>query len=208
MKSPASGSILRIGITGGIGTGKSTVCRLFERIGRTVISADEIAREITRENPSVKREIRDSFGEEVFRQDGGLDRKRLAELVFSDTRLLQMLNTIVHPHVFEEIGRRLSRLIQEKSAPYVLIEAALIYETGMEEDLDYVLVVSSEESNCVTRVMERDGLSREQVELRIRSQMAMSEKVKKADFVIDNNATPDALVAKVRFLDTLFSTMK
>lgn len=207
MKYPASESFLRIGITGGIGTGKSTVCRLFEQLGRMVISADEIARNITKENRSVLAEIRSSFGEEVFQQDGYLDRKKLAGLVFSDSRRLQVLNTIVHPIVFEEIEKRLSRLTQEKTGPYILIEAALIYETGMEGDLDYVLVVSSEGEKCIARVMQRDDLSKEEVELRIRSQMSMSQKVEMADFVIDNNATPEELVPKVKFLDTLFSTM-
>lgn len=201
-------SFLQVGITGGIGTGKSTVCKLFAEKGRTVVSADEIARELTEKDPAIIQAIREVFGERVFGKDGSLDRRQLAGVVFSDDSMLRILNSIVHPRVFEEISLRLSSLPPGKLHPYVLIEAALIYESGMDEWLDYVIVVSADETNCIARVKERDGLTGEEIQSRMRSQMPMSEKQDLADFVIDNNGPAAALTPKVHFLDILFSTMK
>jgi dephospho-CoA kinase len=198
---------LRVGVTGGIGGGKSTVCRLFGQLGRTVLSADNIAHELTQHNESVKAGIRRVFGPDMYAVDGSLDRRKLAAVVFRDESLRKKLNAIIHPLVFQSLENRILDLSPGARTPYVLIEAALIFETGMNERLDYVIVVDAPEEKRITRVIARDGISRREVMQRIRSQFTVGQRRMKADFIIDNDGAEADLFSRVRFLDSLFSLM-
>jgi dephospho-CoA kinase len=198
---------LRVGVTGGIGSGKSTVCKLFAQMGRVVISADEIARELTATSDDIKAAIRETFGDEVFHPSGALNRKALAEVVFNNQEAKEKLNAIIHPLVFETIEARINALKPSQRSPYVIIEAALIYESRMDDDMHYVIVVDAKEELRIERVMERDEVDRAAVLARIRSQMNVQEKVELADFVIVNEGTEADLIERVAFIDRLLTMM-
>ena len=198
---------LRVGVTGGIGSGKSTVCGLFSRLGRTVIQADDLAHRVANEDSEVKRAIQREFGPAVYLPDGLLDRKTMAKLVFADEHKRKTLNAIVHPRVFSAIAGQLDSLSFTQYHPYILIEAALVYETGMNTWLDCVIVVTAGEETRIQRVMTRDGASREDVLRRIRAQMPIEEKVERADFVIRNDGLVSELDSSVLFLDRILSHM-
>lgn len=196
---------IRVGVTGGIGSGKSTVCKLFASLGRVVLSADEIAKDLTNTNDVIKSSIRKMFGENVFLPNGLLDRKALAAIVFKNHSLRKKLDSIIHPHVFVAIEDAIEKLPPSKRSPYVIIEAALIYESGMDERLDYVVVVNADEETRIRRVMERDQATREAVLARIHSQMDMAKKVKLADFIIENDGSEDELLERTKFIDRIHS---
>ncbi len=198
---------LLVGVTGGIGSGKTLVCSLFAHLGRTVLHADSVAQEIANTNPDVRREITKLLGPGAYRGDGPMERTYVADRVFADHALLRTLNGIVHPRVIAEIEKRVSALPQGQRRPYVLVEAALIYESGMDERLDQVIVVDAEEETRVRRVTERDGVGRDAVLLRMAAQLPAARKAALADFVIRNEENAVALEEKVRFVDTLLSAM-
>lgn len=196
-----------MGVTGGIGSGKSVVCSRFEALGRTVLRADPIAQEIANTDPSVREQVAVVLGAAAYRGDGTMDRQMVADRVFADPSLLRKLNAIIHPPVIAEIERRATALPSADRRPYVLVEAALIYESGMEAMLDQVIVVEADEETRIHRVMERDGVERERVERRIAAQMPAGRKVERADFVLWNQENAVALDDKVRFLDAILVSM-
>ena len=196
---------LRVGVTGGIGSGKSTVCAIFQSLGRTLLPADLIAREVIETNDAVRRKIRNVFGDDSFGPDGTLDRPRLADIVFADPRARGKLDAIVHPEVFRELERRIGELPVEQRKPYVLIEAALIFETGMQKRLDRVIVVSASEEIRIARVVARDGCTPGDAVRRMRAQVSPARAVALADFVIINEQNATGLDIKVRFVDSLLS---
>ena len=181
---------------------------MFAKLGRRVIQADEIARSIVDQDHSVQSRIRAAFGASVFLSSGHLDRKALARIVFSDSAMRKKLNAIVHPVVFTRIDQEIQRLSHETRIPFVVIEAALIYESGMERKLDYVLVINALEENRIRRVMHRDHLSRREVLQRMHAQMPAEAKRKKADFVVDNDGTEAELFSRIQFINTLISHMR
>ncbi len=176
--------MLKVGLTGGIGSGKTTVCRIFEQLGIPVYYADRRAKALMVEQPAVREQIRQQFGEQVYREDGALNRAYLADLVFDNPEKLQQLNAIVHPAVGEDA---LQWHANQKDVPYTLKEAALIYESESFRDLDAVVVVTAPEEIRIQRVMERDRVSRESVLARMARQMPEAEKVERGDFIIYND---------------------
>ncbi len=198
-----------IGLTGGIGTGKSTVARLLRERGWTVYSSDETAREIMSTDPEVRRQIGELLGPEVL-TDGGVHRERIASLVFGDTpehrRRLQELDRIVHPHVLD---RHLQIIESERESgkPLIVIESALLYEVGLEEGFDWVVVVDCPDEIRIPRVMQRSGLTETQVRARMAEQMDMQEKRALADFVIDNVGGLDDLERSVKTIATILEVM-
>jgi dephospho-CoA kinase len=174
----------KIGITGGIGSGKTTVCRLFETLGIPVYYADERAKWLMSHDIKLVAAIKELFGSDAYTMEGELNRKYLAQLDFNDRSLLQRLNAIVHPAVFED-GERWFQ--QQGHVPYALKEAALIYESGGYSQLDGVIVVTAPESLRIQRVVARDNSTEEEVAARINQQMPEAEKVARADYVINND---------------------
>ena len=198
---------MTVGVTGGIGSGKSTVCREFTRLGRKVLSADAIAYDLTEDDSLVRRDIRKAFGAEVFAEDGSLRRKELAALVFRDARKRERLNSIVHPRVFEVIEKTLLSVSTRSTRPYIVIEAALIFESGMDRWLDYVIVVNAREKTRISRVMQRDRCTGADVRYRIASQMPAGEKAARGDFVIQNDGDRKDLRRRIQFLDRVLSSL-
>ncbi|MBI5470981.1 MAG: dephospho-CoA kinase [Ignavibacteriae bacterium] len=206
-KKSSENSFLRIGLTGGIGSGKSIVCSQFAQLGRTVLYADEIARELTDTDGAIKTAIRKAFGDAVFLDSGLVNRKALAGIVFGNELRRKKLNQIIHPRVFQAVESAIANLSEARKNPYIVIEAALIFESGMDKQLDYVVVVNADEELRIQRIMARDGISRDEVLARMRSQMDITQKLKLADFVIENDGSEAELLARAKFLDALFSSI-
>jgi dephospho-CoA kinase len=178
---------LQIGITGGIGSGKSLVCKIFQCLGVPVYDADSHAKELMTTDGILVSEIKKEFGVLSYDADGGLNREYLTKEVFSDSDRLRTLNKLVHPRVGIDYKKWVD---QKKNQPYVLKEAALLYEAGSDRSLHKVIVVHANESLRIQRVLKRDPhRTADQVRAIIRNQMPEDEKLKRADFMIRNDET-------------------
>lgn len=187
------------GLTGGIGTGKSTVARMFLEEGLPVVDADRIAREITAPGRPASEAIVGRFGREILLPGGRIDRAKLGDIVFSDPLKRADLEGITHPEIARGIAAELSRL-ESAGHSVAIVEAALIHETGRRERFEAVIAVWCDRERRVRRLMERDGLSEEKVLQRIASQMDADEKARASEHVIDNSGDLEATRAQVRAL--------
>jgi dephospho-CoA kinase len=174
--------MLKIGITGGIGSGKSLVAHIFRVLGIPVFDADETAKKIMNEDKALKAEIIQQFGQKAYKA-GVIDRKYLADLVFKDPFQLEKLNAIVHPVTI----RAAQNWMKKQDAPYALKEAALLFESGTAADLDYVIGVYAPAPLRTTRVMRRNNIAMEEVKNRMKRQINEEIKMKLCDFVIVND---------------------
>lgn len=174
--------MLKIGITGGIGSGKTTVCHIFEVLGIPVFYADDAAKEVMTQDPELMQRIREVFGEDSYR-GAVLDRAHIAAQAFSDPDKLRLLNEAVHPAVF----RSFDRWIAQQQAPYVLKEAALMFESGSYLKNDINVLVYADTETRMKRALTRDQATPEQVQARMSRQMPEEEKRKMADLVILND---------------------
>ncbi len=174
--------MLKIGITGGIGSGKSTVAKVFALLGAPVYYADDAAKSIMNTDAGVKEAIINAFGEAAYKNDV-LDRAYIAAKVFNEPRQLELLNSIVHPATLRDADN----WIKNQKAPYAVKEAALLFESGSYATLDYVIGVSAPYPLRLHRAMKRDNISREQVIARMNKQIDESIKMKLCDFVIYND---------------------
>ncbi|OGU26321.1 MAG: dephospho-CoA kinase [Ignavibacteria bacterium GWA2_54_16] len=195
--------ILRIGVTGGIGSGKSTACRIFRRHGVPVISADAVAREITDSNPSVRKKIIRLLGPQAYDARGRMNRPFVASRLFGNRRIQRSINSFIHPLVLGEI-RRTIRRYGEARRRAVVVEAALIYEAGADKFLDLVIMLEASRQKSIQRIQKRDGLTLEAVRRRIASQWSTNRKKQKADIIIRNDGTTAELGRKIRFLLAIF----
>lgn len=180
--------MLVLGLTSGIGGGKSVVAGMFQSLGAAVVSADELAREIVRPGSPVLERIAAHFGDEALREDGNLNRPWLAEKIFSDPRARRALDRITHPAIAELARRRFAALAQA-GARLVVYDAPLLYEAGADAQVDAVVVVAVGEALQLQRLMARDGLERQAARARIAAQMPLAQKIARADYVIDNNGS-------------------
>ncbi len=172
--------MIKVGITGGIGSGKTTVCRLFELLGVPVYYSDLEARNITNHNPKVVQEITKVFGSQSY-QNGIMNRPYISSIVFNDKEKLALLNSIVHPAVADHFQQWIS-LQQDKD--YILKEAAILFESGAYESVDKVITVTAPQELRVKRVMKRDGFSADDILQRMKNQWDEEEKIKRSDEVI------------------------
>ena len=196
-----------IGITGGLGTGKSTVLSLFAERGAVTLSADEAAREVLGPGSPALAEVVDFFGPEICRPDGSLDRARLAERVFADPEARTRLEEITHPRILQLLRARIDEARRAAPNAVIVVEAPLLYEAGMESWFDYVVVVTSSREQQVARAMARSGMTREEAESRIAAQMPLGEKTSRAEFAIANDGVLSDLHSQVdRVLASVFST--
>jgi len=177
--------MLLVGLTGGIGSGKSAVAQIFKRLGAHLIDADELAHEAVRPGGPVLKRIVEDFGPDLLNPDGTLDRAKLGRAVFEDSDKRERLNAIVHPYVFMEEERRRKEIAQKDPKAIVLFDAALLIETGSYQLMDKVILVTIDRREQIGRIMKRDGLSREEALRRVEAQMPQSEKKDKADYIID-----------------------
>jgi dephospho-CoA kinase len=191
--------VLKIGLTGGIGSGKSTVAKIFEVLGIPVYYADEAARNLMNTDIELRTAIIKNFGEESY-INGELNRKYLASQVFNDNYKLDLLNSITHPATINDA----KEWMLKQNAPYTIKEAALIFEAGSAEGLDYIIGVYAPQSLRMKRVMDRDNISREEVLKRMNRQVNEEMKMKLCDFIIYNDeqqlVIPQVLALHEKFL--------
>ena len=176
-----------IGLTGGIGSGKTTLVNYMESLGIPVFIADEEAKKAM-QSPHVLEEVKTSFGNSIF-ENGQLNRQQLASIVFSNPDKLKELNSIIHPEVKRLFAIWLN---QHKTVPFVVYEAAILFESGSYQNCDYIITVTAPLEDRITRVMQRDNCSREQVLQRINAQWTDEERAVKSNFVIDNTTVQSA----------------
>lgn len=193
--------MLKIGITGGIGSGKTTVCRVFETLGIPVFYADTVAKQIMVSDQVLIQGVKDAFGAESYTADGTLNNKYIAGIVFDNAEQLSRLNELVHPAVFRAFDNWVKQI--PATVPYILKEAALLFESGSYKMCDQNILVIAAEQIRLQRVMERDGVTAEQVRARMDKQLPDAEKMKLADHNIYNNET-DSLIIQVTKLHQLF----
>ncbi|MEE9371657.1 MAG: dephospho-CoA kinase [Saprospiraceae bacterium] len=175
--------IKKVGITGGIGVGKTFCCTIFDLLGIPIYNADIRAKHLMVHDEDVKAQIIDHFGSESYAKDGQLNKKHLADIIFSYPEKTKRINQIVHPAV----GMDLVKWFNFVEAPYGLYEAALMYESGSVSFLDFVIVVNAPLPLRIKRTIQRDGISEAEIIQRINKQMPQEEKVKRADYVIQND---------------------
>jgi len=193
---------LRVAVTGGIGSGKSIFCKFLTDKKYTVISADNLAKEILIKDPLVKKQITDAFGAEAYKE-GDLNKKFLANVVFSDYDNLMLMNSIVHPVVIKETDKLMNEDLKKNNL--VFVEAALIYEAEMEDLFDYIVLIKADDQVKVNRIILRDNCTEEDVLKRQESQIPDDEKKDVSDFVFENNGSVDELKAKADFLLNLLN---
>ena len=196
--------MLRIGLTGGLASGKSTVAAMFRELGAFHVDADVIVHELLAPGGAAEAEVVSRFGRGIVGAGGVIDRKALAAIVFSDPHALAELNAIVHPKVRTEIFRRIeAEQARGKSAPLAIVDAALLVESGIHRDLDSLVVVTCSEATQVARAVGR-GLTEDEARDRIAAQAPLADKVAAANFVIDNDGSEDETKRQVRAVwDTL-----
>jgi dephospho-CoA kinase len=186
--------VLRVGLTGGVACGKSTVAKMFADLGANIVDADTIAHQLYRPGHEVLQELVTRFGPEILKADGELDRAKLATLVFDGGRV-EELNKIVHPAVIRQQDQWMRELGEKDPYAVAIVEAALIFEAGVKDHFDRIIVVTCKPAQKVARFAQRTGMSEEaarrDVERRNKAQMPDEEKARRADFVIDNSGSPE-----------------
>jgi len=193
--------MLRVGLTGGLASGKSTVAAFFRELGAFHVDADRVAHELLAPGGGAEREVIGRFGGGIVSNNGAIDRKTLAAIVFSDPQALADLNALVHPKVREEIARRIADHESGASpASVALVDAALLVESGLHRDLDALIVVTCPEETQIARAVARGGLTAAEARARVAAQAPLAQKVAAADYVIDNDGFLDETRRQVRSL--------
>lgn len=190
-----------IAITGGIGSGKSTVAEHYVKLGYPVINTDSLAGKIMRNDSQIKKKLIEVFGEDLYFENGELNNKQFSDLVFGEKNNsnLEKLNKIVHPAVIDEMIEQIEELV-ESGNTLIFVESALIYESALDEGFDYVIVVDANEEKRVKWASERLKLSGEEIRNRMKEQLSSEHKKNMADFVIENNGTIEELLKNAEFL--------
>lgn len=192
--------MILVGLTGGIATGKSTVADLFRRFGAAVIDADQLARDVVQPGKPAWREIVKCFGKRVLLPDRTIDRPALGSIVFRNRRKLRRLERIIHPRVAREQQRRARRIARRTPNAIIIYEVPLLFEAGVNTRVDKIIVVTADRETQVARLKQRNGLTRRQAFQRIRSQMPLAEKARRADIVLDGTKSKSLLSRDIRRL--------
>ena len=195
---------LRVGLTGGIGSGKTTAAKRFFKLGTGVFYADEIARRALDPGTDCYNRALAAFGKNILNEDGTIDRKKLAQIVFSSEEKRNQINEIIHPYVIETLYALADAALAGRENAIAIFDVPLLFESGMDADMDVTIVVFSDEETRIRRIVERDGISREQAISRMRAQMPEEEKRLRADYLLDNNGSERALEDQV---DALYHTL-
>jgi dephospho-CoA kinase len=182
---------MKLGVTGGIGSGKTSVCKVFSVLGIPVFFADPEANMVMNSDEKIIREIKKLAGDDLYSK-GVLDRQKLASLIFNDQKLLRKVNSLVHPVVFDNFVR----WTEDQNTPYVIMEAAILFESGASELVDRVATVIAPVEERIARVTQRNTLTREQVVERINNQIKDSERIKRSDYII-NNSENDMIIPAI-----------
>jgi dephospho-CoA kinase len=187
--------MLKVGITGGIGSGKSTVCKIFAILGIPIYNADDSAKNLMTEDPDLVQKIKDLLGTEAYLSDGQLNRAYVADIVFKNQNKLDSLNALVHPAVAQD-GLQWHQ--RQKDVPYTLKEAALLFEAGSYRQLDRLICVVAPEDLRIQRVMQRDQVERAAVLARMQKQWPQAKKAKRSDFIIYNDGSQSLIQQVLR----------
>lgn len=182
-----------VGLTGGIGSGKTTVAKMFEKLGVPIYIADDEAKGLMNRSKIIKRKLIELFGEQAYTKNV-LNREFIASRIFEDKALLASMNAIVHP----KVGQHFKRWIKKQNAPYIIKEAAIIFEIGKEKDYDSIIVVTADQSDRISRILDREGMTKTKALSIIKNQLSDEEKIKRADFVIVNNDLNDTYLQVVK----------
>ena len=189
-----------IGVTGGIASGKSTVARAFEALGAPWVDADDVAREVVEPGEPALAEISERFGQRVLNDDGTLNRRALREIVFAEPEERRWLESVTHPRIRARLTEHLARL-QASGAPYVLLVSPLLFESGQSEMADRCLVIDVPEALQIERTAARDDVDEAQARAIVAAQMPRAERLARADDVLDNSGSEDAMRRRVAELD-------
>ena len=178
--------MMKLGLTGGIATGKSTVSKMFKEAGIPVIDTDKIARDVIQKGTEAYREICDYFTDDILLTNGEISRKKLGQIIFANTKKRNKLNSIVHPKVEEIVESELEKF-HALDVKVIVIDVPLLFETNFEDLVDKTVVVYTSQKEQVKRLMERDHIDKEYALMKIKAQMPLSDKVDMADYVINNS---------------------
>ncbi|PIP72087.1 MAG: dephospho-CoA kinase [Nitrospinae bacterium CG22_combo_CG10-13_8_21_14_all_47_10] len=184
---------LLVGLTGGIGSGKSLAAKFFAEQGAHIIDADQLSRELVQPGQPALKEIVSAFGVFILDETGNLDREKLAEIIFQNPQKKSTLEAILHPRIIAKEREKYSNISAEDPSAIVIIDAALLIESGNYKNVDKVIVVNCSEEHQVQRILSRNSLNSDQAAARIKNQMSLKEKIKYADFILDNNSQPQDL---------------
>ena len=196
--------MLKVALTGGIGSGKSEVSTLFSKWGAYVFDADTTAKQILNKNKVAQKELILEFGSDIVSAEGMIDKKKLSRVAFQNEFNQLKLNTIIHPHVFKEIDLCFEAILEKRNHEVFIIDAALIYESGADTHMDYVIVVTSHLRVRTERVMKRGDLSRDEFLKRVDLQWPEKDKIEMADFIIYNNESKDKLKKEAKKIYSQF----
>jgi len=202
MTSPAGDArppeVLRVGLTGGIATGKSVVAETFQEMGAFVLDADALGHNLMEPGAPAHGEILEAFGQEVLSAGGGIDRKRLGARIFADPAARRRLNAILHPRILAEVEGRILDFARRSPGGIAVVQAALVVEAGVRSRFDRIVVTHCDPETQARRLVERDGISREQARRRISAQAEPRERLAAADHVIDTSGSLDETRARAR----------
>jgi len=192
--------VLVVGLTGSIGTGKSLMSKYFKELGAYIIDYDLISKMVVEPGLPAWQDIVNYFGKEILREDQNLDRAKLGAIVFNDEEKRKKLEFFVHSRMAEEIQNQQMTVIEANPAAVIVHDVPLLFETGIDKVMKKNIVVYANEENQIKRLMQRDGLSEVDIRSRIRAQMPLAEKMKRADYIIDNNGSMEEMNQQVREL--------
>ncbi|VAW51614.1 Dephospho-CoA kinase [hydrothermal vent metagenome] len=193
--------MLKIGLTGGIGSGKTSVSDLFEAISVPVIDADIIAHKLVNDDSKILQEIINTFGQDILNINGKLNRKKLAQIIFNVKKNKQQLENILHPKIQQEISNQLDNLTSSKNPPsYVIITVPLLIEVGYSDFVDRILIVISDENKRINRIQNRDGRSLNEIHSIISNQVSDKKRQENADDIIENNGSINLLNSQIQKL--------
>jgi len=197
--------MLVVGLTGGMASGKNTVSKMLEELGARIIDADAISRELVEQGKEAWQDIIKEFGAGILSPDGAIDRKKLGSIVFGSEEKRALLNKILHPKIIEEEHRRIEQFRNEDPGALVVVNAALLIESKNYLNVDCLVIIDSDEEEMINRAMERDKLSRHEALGRLRAQINSKERLKYADYIIENKGSLEDLLGKAR---SLFEQLK
>ncbi len=190
--------MLKVGLTGGMGVGKSHVCKIFTQLGCYVFDADQVARDVVNPgNPGYEKVVA-AFGQEILNSDGIIDRAQLGQIIFNDKTKREKLNELLHPIIIDEQNKLMLGVLAKDPQAIVIMDAALMIETGSYKRFDKLIVVFCDQETQIERVMKRNGFSRDQAEVRIKTQMPTEEKRRYADIEIDTSGSYEQTDKRVR----------
>ncbi len=196
-----------VGLTGGMGSGKTLAASIFQDFGAHILDADLICRKLVEPGQPALKEISATFGEKIIDKFGRLDRKKLAQVIFGDLNKKNELENILHPRVFEVEKREYKTICQKYPKALVIVDAALLIESRNYKEMDKVIVINTDEKTQINRVIARSGWSHDEVVARIKNQMPIKEKIKYADFVLENSLDEAYLRNQVKKLYTELSLL-